>query len=324
MAASFWLRRSRRSSDGEADGVAEGGEALVGVVGAEGEAEFGAAGEHAVGFGGGFGDEVVDHDADVGLVAGEDEAVFALDFAGGVDAGDEALAGGFFVAGGAVDLAGEEEAFDEAGFEGCVDLMGGGEVVFDGVAEAEDFGVFEAFDGADDFGLHIFGEAGGDAVAVDFVGVEAFGFEEDLVGVLVGEADDFVFDGGAIAWAAGGDLAGVHGGAVEVLADEVVDLLVGVGDVHGELGEGSGEGGGMWVRSEKGVGCSSPGWVSSWEKSMDLGGEAWGGSGFEAAEFEAEVAEGGGHSAGGLFVDAAAFGFFFAGVHEGGGGRCRW
>ena len=41
------------------------------------------------------------------------------------------------------------------------------------------------------------------------------------------------------------------------------------------------------------------------------------GSGFESAEFEAEVFEGGGHAAGGWFVDASALGFFFAGVHEG-------
>ena len=223
---------------GEADVGAQRGEALVGVVAAEGEAEFGAAGEHAVRFRRGLGDEVVDHDADVGLVACQDESLFALDFEGGVDAGDEALAGGFFVAGGAVDLAGEVEAFDEAGFEGGVDLVGGGEVVFDGVAPAEDLGVFEAFNGVDDFDLDVFGEGGGDAVAVDFVGVEAFGFEEDLVAVFVGEADDFVFDAGAVAWAAGEDLAGVHRRAVQIRSDEFVHALVGVGDVHGELGEG--------------------------------------------------------------------------------------
>jgi hypothetical protein len=39
-------------------------------------------------------------------------------------------------------------------------------------------------------------------------------------------------------------------------------------------------------------------------------GDARGGSGFEAAEFEAEFAEGVGEAAGGLFVDASAFGFF--------------
>ena len=226
---------------GEADAGAEGGEALVGVVASEGEAEFGSAGEHAVGFGGGLGDKVVDHDADVGLVACEDESFFILDFEGGVYAGDEALAGGFFVAGGAVELAGEVEAFDQSCFERGVDLMRWGEVVFDGVAPAEDFGVFEAFDAVDDFELDVFGEAGGDAVAVDFVGVEAFGFEEDLVAVFVGEADDFVFDGWAVAWAAGLDLAGVHWRAVEVGFDEGVGFFVGVGDVHGELGKGGGK-----------------------------------------------------------------------------------
>ena len=45
-------------------------------------------------------------------------------------------------------------------------------------------------------------------------------------------------------------------------------------------------------------------------------GDARGCAGFEAAEFEAEVEEGFGEAAGGLFVDAAALGFFFAGVHE--------
>jgi hypothetical protein len=53
--------------------AADRGEALVGVVRAEVEAVLGAAREHAVGFDRGLGDEVVDEDADVGLVAAEDE-----------------------------------------------------------------------------------------------------------------------------------------------------------------------------------------------------------------------------------------------------------
>lgn len=44
----------------------------VGVVGAGGHAEFGAGGEHAVGLRDAFGDEVVDHDTDVGVAAGDD------------------------------------------------------------------------------------------------------------------------------------------------------------------------------------------------------------------------------------------------------------
>ena len=124
------------------------------------------------------------------------------------------------------------------GLEGGVELGRRGEVVFDGVAEAEDLGAFEAGDERDDGFLHVAREAGGDAVAVVFEGVAAFGFEEDLVLVAVGEADDLVLDGGAVAGAGGLDLAGVHRGAVEVVADEVVDVGVGVGDVAGELGAG--------------------------------------------------------------------------------------
>ena len=44
---------------------------------------------------------------------------------------------------------------------------------------------------------------------------------------FVGEADDFVFDAGAIARAGGLDLAAVHRGAVQVGADDVVDGLIG-------------------------------------------------------------------------------------------------
>jgi hypothetical protein len=59
-------------------------------------------------------------------------------------------------------------------------------------------------------GLNFHREAGAHAVDVDLVGVEAFGFEEELVASFVGEADDLVFDGGAVARADGGDLTGVH------------------------------------------------------------------------------------------------------------------
>ncbi len=57
----------------EAEGAGVRGEAAVGVVDAEVEAELGARGEHAVGLVGALGDEVVDEDADVGLGAVERE-----------------------------------------------------------------------------------------------------------------------------------------------------------------------------------------------------------------------------------------------------------
>lgn len=113
---------------------------------------------------------------------------------------------------------------DVAGHPCGEDLVGADHVVFDGVTMAEDLGVLAAWHGADDGVLDIAGEAGGDAVAVDPVVVVGFWFQEDAMRFSLGEADDFVFDAWAVAWACGFDLACEHGRAVEVGANEVVGL----------------------------------------------------------------------------------------------------
>ena len=110
---------------------------------------LGAGGEHAVGILDAFGDEVVDHDADEAVVAGEGDFGLVGGVAGGVNSGDDALSGGFFVTAGAVDLPGEEEAAEELGHQGRLELEGVGHVVFDGVARADEFGLLKARDGAD-------------------------------------------------------------------------------------------------------------------------------------------------------------------------------
>lgn len=81
----------------EAEFGGDGREAQVGIVLPKEDAHFCAAGEHAVGFIGAPGDEVVDHDSNVCLVASEDEGRTALCFQGGVCSGDESLCGGFFI-----------------------------------------------------------------------------------------------------------------------------------------------------------------------------------------------------------------------------------
>lgn len=121
---------------------------------------LGAAGEHAVRLDGRLGDEVVHHDAEVGLVAGDGDEWERERESRGVEAGDEALAGGFFVAAGAVDLAGEEEAVHQFGHGRRPDLVGADHVVLDGVAVLENLGLLAALHGADDVVLDVFGEAG--------------------------------------------------------------------------------------------------------------------------------------------------------------------
>ena len=121
-----------------------------------------------------------------------------------------ALGAGFLVAGGAVDLAGEEEVAADLGFERGMELGREGEIVLDGVGGAEDFGVFAADDGLDHLHLDLEREGGREAVDVDFVRRDAFRFEKQLLSLLLREFDDFVFDGGAIARADALDDAGVH------------------------------------------------------------------------------------------------------------------
>ena len=158
-----------------------------------------------------------------------------LDLQRGVDAGHQALAGGFFVAGGAVDLAAEEQAGDLARLERALEFSGIDRVVLDGVAGAQHLGVFEAGNRLQDRQLHFDRQRSAHAVDVNLVRVQAFGFEEELVHFLVGELDDLVFDRRAVARADRLNLPAVHGRAVHVLADDAMRLGRGVGDVAGDL-----------------------------------------------------------------------------------------
>ena len=280
---------------------------------AEEQAEFGAAGEHAVGFVDAERHEVVDEDADVALFAAEDEGRFAGDLERGVGAGHEALCACLFVAGGAVELAREVKARDAFGFERRLKLVGRAEIVFDRVAVAHDYRVFEARDQFEDLVLHVAREARADSVDVDFLRLAALGFEENLVRGLFGEADDFVFDRRAVARAAGFDLAGVHRGAMEVRADQFVHGLVRVGHVTGHLFDVE-----RVVQIREGLGDFIAGLEVELAVVDRAGAEARGRAGFEAGDAEAEAFEGGGDARRGAFAAAPAGGLDFAGVHDGG------
>ena len=86
------------------------GQPLVRVVGPEAEAILGPRREHAIGLGDATGHEIVDHDADVGLRAGERNRVTATGAAGRIEAGHEPLRGCFLVTRRPVDLSGQEKS----------------------------------------------------------------------------------------------------------------------------------------------------------------------------------------------------------------------
>lgn len=76
-----------------------------------------------------------------------------------------------------------------------------------------------------------------EAVDIVFVGVDAFGFEENLVCVFVGKSNDFRLDTRAVAGADALYLAVVEWGVFEVVAEDLMGSGVGVGYPAGHLFE---------------------------------------------------------------------------------------
>ena len=220
---------------GQPDGMAKRSEALVGIVLPEEDAVFGTRGEHTVGLVDTLGDEVVNQHTDIRLRTREDKRRLALELQRGIDASHKALAGGLFVAGGAIDLAGKVETFNTLGLKGVGELGGREVVVLDGIAGLKDTGLGEAVDGTQGVELHIEGKRRREAIDIVGLRVPPFGLDEKLVVVLVGEAVDLILDGGAIARPTALDATCEHGRALETGAENVVGTEVGIGNIAGAL-----------------------------------------------------------------------------------------
>ena len=118
--------------------MAQRRQAPIGIVMPQQQAVLGAAGEHAIRLVDAAGDEVVDHHAQVGFVAAKDQGIASLQRQCRVGAGQQSLGGRLFVARGAVELSGQVEPGDLLGFQGGLQLIGRDEIVFDGIAVADD------------------------------------------------------------------------------------------------------------------------------------------------------------------------------------------
>jgi hypothetical protein len=129
----------------------------------------------------------------------------------------------------------KNRALNGASLQRIVEIARVEEIVLDGVAGSGEVGVFQSSDRADQCVLNIERQAGGNAVGIDFVGLQAFRFQEDLVGILIGEAVDLVFDRRAVTRPDPFDHAGVHRRAIQAAADDVVGARVGLGDPARDL-----------------------------------------------------------------------------------------
>mgnify|MGYP001851183347 CR=1 FL=1 len=197
-------------------GVSDLGQARVGVVLPQRQAVFRARGHHAVGFVRSLRHEVVDEHADIRLIAPQNEGRQSAQFERRVQPRNQSLRRRLFVAARAVDLPRGVQSFHLLEFEGGEHVQRVDAVVFDGVGVSHDLAMFQPLHRAVHLLLQIVGERGGKPLHIHFGGVRALGFEEELVPLLVGKADDLSLDGRAVARSRGGDRSVIEGRAVEV------------------------------------------------------------------------------------------------------------
>ncbi len=216
-----------------------------------------------------------------------------------------------FVTRRAVDLAGQIKAFHPLGLEGGTQLYRIDEVVLDGVCRAHDVRLLQAADSSDQLGLDLYGQAVAQTRRVDLLGVQSFGLEDDLVAVPLRKADDLVFKRGAITGRHPFNDAAVQGGQVQVFPHHLVDLLAGVPDETGNLGQPrrlarEGEGaGGLLQRLLVKLGKIDAGPVQP----------RWG-TGLHAAQAKAKRLEMVGQAVGGKLTGSAGLHRFEADVHQ--------
>ncbi len=232
-------------------------------------------------------DQVVNQNAGVGFAAVEHEGRLALDVQRGIDAGHQPLAGGFFIAGGPVDLSGEIEAGDALHGQrmiefGCVDG-----VVLDGVSGTEHFRIFQAGDGAQHGGLDIHRQGGGHAVDVDLMRVQPFRLEKKLMLQLLWKADDLIFNRRTVARAGRLNLPGIHGRAMHILANDGERFRRGEGDVATDLRPSDGFG----AKAER-RGFGVAGLLVKLRPIDGAAVDAWRGSRLEAAIAQAQALQG--------------------------------
>src|SRR5688572_22355197 len=111
-------------------------ETQFGTAMIEEKAMLGTTGEHAIRLVRTLCYKVVDEHTDVGFLTAEDHRLFSPYLPCCVHTGHQSLCGRFFISRRAIDLSGEKEILNFAGFERGKELGRRGKIVFDGVGGA--------------------------------------------------------------------------------------------------------------------------------------------------------------------------------------------
>src|SRR5690606_6420703 len=118
----------------------------------------------------------------------------ALGLERSVQSRNQPLRGSLFIAGGAVDLPGKEQAGKHLCFQRRCQRARVDIVIFNGISWLGNLRLLQAADGADISKLDLFRQGGGYAVGVNKVAVQPLGLQEYLVRLFSRKADDLVLD----------------------------------------------------------------------------------------------------------------------------------
>ena len=207
---------------------------MVGVVLPVEQPVFRSAGHNPVGFFRSLGYQIVDEGADVAGVPGENQRLPPLNLQRRVDARNQSLGGSLLVTGGTVELTRAIQARHLLALQRGQQLGGVHALILNGVGRAHHLGALQPRDRVHHGNLHIFRQTGREALNVQLLRVQTAGLNEELMPGLIGKTDDFRLDAGTIPGADTGDGSVIHGTAVQILPDDPVGFLVGVGQIaHG-------------------------------------------------------------------------------------------
>ena len=108
-------------------------------------------------------------------------------------------------------------------------------VILNRIGNAHHFGMLKTGQGMQHGELHIGGHGGGEALQIHFLGVFSDGLHKELMPLLIRKANDLILNGGAIARTDALYFSAVQRGAMKILADDAVRLLIGINDMAGQL-----------------------------------------------------------------------------------------
>ena len=227
----FCLHSGQRLIWNKADFVSDVAQALVCVILPVEQAILAARGHHAVGFVGALGHQVVNQCPDVPVLAVQDEGTLPLEFPRRVHTGDKALYRRLLIAGGAVELSRSVEARDLFRFQRRIKLRRVDAVVFDGIGRAGHLRVFQPRHRVQHLQLYLLRHGRGEALDIEFLGIQAHRLDEQLMARLVREGHDLCLDAWAVARPNALDDPGIDRTAVQIPSDDLMGLRACPGQV---------------------------------------------------------------------------------------------